>query len=292
MADPKAALFAQNFAGQWLGARHLATQAFDSPILSPDLTAEAADEMNSFFNELVQGDATWDHFFDSRAHFVNAHLGSLYGITVAGTTVQRVELNDIDRRGFLGLIGFLVQTADGSRSSPSQRGAWISKQLLCLPQAAPPADMPAFSGAPSTIRSTLLALNAKPECASCHSQIDPLGLALENYDAFGRYRMNYENGDPIDPSGTLSASLMLPGDAHVNGMASLSPILASSPAFTACTAQKLYTYAMGRAFPDGERTNVSTLTDQWRSGPLTIRNLLLHLVQSPAFRNRSDGGSL
>ena len=293
LADGKSARFAQNFAGQWLGARSLATLSLDPmafPQWTPELAGAAATEIQAYFAEFLHQDEDWLGFLDSRAHFVNTKLGSLYGLTVAGPVTQRVELSDVDRRGFLGLVGFLAQTSAGARSSPSTRGAWIQQQLLCAQLPETPADMPAFSGAEASIRGYLEGLNAQPTCKACHAQLDPLGLALENYDAVGQYRTMYAGGAAIDAKVMLPAAIASAGS--VSGIAGVSAALASSPAFTACVAQKLYTYGLGRAFAAAEQPNVQALAQQWRSGPLTMRELVLRLVQSPAFRSRSDGGTL
>jgi hypothetical protein len=291
LGDPKSQRFVQGFAGQWLGVRRLTRAFFDPktvPEWSPDMANAAAYELQAFFSELLGPGQDWLGFLKSPAHFVNIQLAPLYNLSVTDGT-QRVELSGVDRRGFLGLVGFLAQTSGSSRSSPSARGELILRDLLCESLPAPPGDMPTFSDNEDAIRAYLNGLS--PECTSCHVQFDGFGLALENYDAIGRYRTWYADFNTIDAHATLPVSVSTAG-ASTSGVTGISEALANTPAFTSCTAQKLYTYGFGRAFSDSERGNVQALAQQWRSGSLTMRDLILELVQSRAFRARSDGGSL
>ena len=294
LEDPRASRLTQNFAGQWLGVRKLpavSLNPFAFEAWTPEVATAAANEVEAYFAEFLNEDRQWPGFLDSRAHFVTPELAAVYGLTVQGTVAQRVELPGVDRQGFLGLVGFLAQSSVDLRGVPSGRGAWIARQLLCSALPAPPMPMPAFVGGESSIGAALGAINADPQCAACHAAIDPLGLALENYDAIGRYRTAYGDAVPI-PSNVKLQSAELPAGLEVSGISGLSQALASAPAFSACAAQKLYTYGFGRAFAESERANVQLLAEQWRSGRLTLRELILHLVQSAAFRSRSDGGSL
>ena len=292
LQDPKSGRFAQNFAGQWLGARGVTTLALDAqafPEWTPALAAAAGSEIDAFFDELVRQDQDFITSSTARRISPTRRWASSTQSPCTGDT-QRIEIKGADRQGFLGLAGFLVQNPVSTRSSPSARGAWILQRLLCSPVPDPPADMPAYSGAEAAIRDYLQGLGAQPACASCHAQIDPIGLALESYDALGRYRASYPIGAAIDPHVTLTASDALAG-GDVSGIAGLGKALAAAPAFQACTAQKLYTYGMGREFSDSERANVQTLAEQWQRGPLTVHQLILRLVQSDVFRFRSDGGT-
>jgi Protein of unknown function (DUF1592)/Protein of unknown function (DUF1588)/Protein of unknown function (DUF1585) len=291
LGDPKSQRFVQSFAGQWLGLHDLTQASFDPTVFpewSPDMANAAAYELQAFFSELLGPGQDWRGFLTSPAHFVNIPLATLYNLSVRDGT-ERVELSGVDRRGFLGLVGFLAQTSGLSRSSPSKRGDFILRELLCGQLPAPPADMPTYPDNEDMIRDYLNGLS--PECASCHSQIDGFGLALENYDAIGQYRTTYVDLTVIDSKVTLPATVSAAGTS-ASGITGISDALANTPAFTTCTAQKLYTYGFGRAFTDSERGNVQTLAQQWRSGALTMRDLILELVQSRAFRARSDGGSL
>jgi len=294
LQDPKSMRFGENFAGQWLGARKLTQVSLDPtlyPGWSPLVATAAASELELYFDELLQPGVDFAGFLDSTVHFANEELGQVYGVPLAHIDNQRIEVKDVDRRGVLGLAGFLIQTSAATRSSPSARGNWILKRLLCAPLPPPPADMPAFTASEDTIADYLQGLAAEPACATCHAAMDRLGLALENYDAIGRYRTIYAGRKPINAHVALPASSALPANMDVSGVAGLSQLLATAPAFDTCVAQKLYSYGFGRAVTDAERPNVQALASAWQSGPTTLRELVLHLVKSRTFRYRSDGGA-
>jgi hypothetical protein len=232
----------------------------------------------------------------SPAHFVTPELGALYGLPTKGSALtERVELTGVDRRGFLGLAGVLALTSTERRTSPTHRGKFVSAQLLCRELPPPPPDVPALdpnSPAFTTIRAYLDDVSKQPKCGACHALIDPIGLALENYDAIGRFRRFYEDGAPIDAQTQINVDAALPNGTQLNGLAGVSEAVAQSPLFPACTAQKLYQYGFGRAVGDAERANVQALTQRWQAGPLTLRELINQLVVSRPFRARSDGGQL
>jgi hypothetical protein len=292
VADPRVARFTQNFAGQWLGTRQVPNLTFDParyPSWSPQLASAAAQELAAYFEDFVKNDGNWLTFLSSPTHFVNASLGQIYGLNVQGASTQRVEIAGQDRQGFLGLVAFLAQASVPDRTSPLKRGSWIFDHLLCSPLPEMPPNIPEFAGGEESMRAYLGGL--PPVCQSCHSLAAPLGLALDNYDAIGRYRTTYQSAAPIDAAATLTATPALPA-AQVNGIKSLSQELAKSAAFKACTAQKLYTYGLGRAVSADERPNVDALSKNWEGGPLTMHALVSSLVRSKAFRVRSDGGNL
>ena len=295
LADPRAARFTESFAGQWLGARRLPSVAFD-PVEYPQWNAgvagAAAAEIYAHFARLLSEDRDFRELLQSHAHFVDASLAPLYGLPSPGATATWVELSGVDRQGFLGLVGFLALGSSEVRTVPSRRGRFILQQLLCAPVGEPPIDMPLYAGTEQDLKGHLEDVSAQATCAFCHAKLDPLGLALENYDALGRFRTVYQNAAIIDPSGTVQVAPLLPAGLAVSGVASLSEALAEAPAFTACTAQKLYTYGMGRAYAESEIDNVEALAGKWQAGSLTLRELILGLVLSPTFRLRSDGGAL
>jgi hypothetical protein len=288
--DPKSKRFALSFAGHWLRVHRLSEVSFQSylfPQWTPQLASAAADEVEAYFYELMGENQSWLGFLDSRAHFVTPDLANLYGLNVTGPGTQRVELPGVDRRGILGLVGFLAQTSEPTRSAPSQRGDWIARTLLCAALPDPPGDMPVYTYKESSIRDQLNGVNLL--CPGCHVQIDPFGLALENYDAIGRYRSQYQDLTVIDAQVTLPPSIES-ANASAAGIAGLSAALANSSAFPACTAQKLYTYGFGRTVTESERSNVQAILQRWQAGPPTLRALILDLVQSPAFRGNIAGG--
>lgn len=297
LQDPRSSRFARDFAGQWLGARRvreLPLQPTTSGEWTLGLAASAADEIEAYFGDLVQRDNDFRALFSSPAHFVNESFAPLYGLSVPGSASQRVELTGVDRRGLLGLAGFLVQRSNRDFTSPTGRGAWILDRLLCSPPPPPPPDSPGLPEPSSPIGPALERLIADPECGKCHSLTDPIGLALEQYDAIGRLRSAYPDGSPIDSSVTLSDEVFggAPPGQPATGIAGLSTALAGTPQFTSCVARRLYSYGFGLSLDESGPENPQALAERWRSGPLTMKQLILSLVQSPPFRTRSDGGGL
>jgi hypothetical protein len=274
--DPRSSRLGDNFAGQWLGARDVVAVKLDKtqfPQWSPWAVAGAAGELSAFFMEITKKEQDFTAFFDSRAHFVNEDLAALYGIQfIFGPQLQPRELAGGPRTGVLGLIGVLAQTSQPTRSSPTARGAWILRNLLCQAVPALPANHPTFDGAEDSISDYLKGLELEPECAGCHASPDSLGLPLEGYDAIGLYRTGYAGGKPIE-----------------DGAPELSQSLRTAVPVRDCLALKLYTYAFGRSAGDSERPHVAALSAEWQRGPQTVHQLILHLVQSPPFRTQEGG---
>jgi hypothetical protein len=216
---------------------------------------------------------------------------------------ERVEYHDDQRAGFLGLAGFLSVTSLDNRTSPSRRGRWIAGNLLCREPKAPPPNVPmledssgnADGGAAAfDVRASLERHRKVPACASCHALFDPYGLALEHYDALGRFRSAYADGTPID------AAVMLPGSPSqaqaltVDGLAGLSEALSTDPSFGACLAQKLLTYGLGRTMTPSDDGHLQLAVGQWRQpdAPPSIGRLIHALVASRAFLfRRAQEGS-
>ncbi len=290
--DAKFQRFAKNFGAQWLGARRLANHAAD-PTLFAEWTAEVAEaaaiEVEEYFAEFARQDLDWLGFLKGRAHYVNEPLGALYGVEVGGSEIQRITIEDGERAGYLGLVGFLTVTSHSTRTSPTMRGRFIQENLLCTPLPPPPADIPCLAGPepnaePKTFREKVESISINPACASCHMAMDPLGLALEHYDGIGRYRTVYaDDGVLVDPNDVL-------GDGTpISGLPGVIDWVTSNANYQACLVRKLYTYGLGRMPGEVDEPNLRALSEQWSEGPLTIRRAVLDLVLAKPFRYRSDG---
>jgi hypothetical protein len=198
---------------------------------------------------------------------------------VIDTTDQRV--------GFLGLAGFLTHTSRETRSSPIIRGKWILSSVWCLELKLPtdivvePLPESDDGSAPTTLREQIAAHRTDPVCAGCHDVIDPIGISLENFDGIGRYRTSYDTGLAIDPVTTM------PEGEVVDGLASLSSVLAKHPEFLACAVSKFGTYSMGLSMP---RANRDQIVARWTASVPTLRNLLKETVQHDMFRMRKAEG--
>jgi hypothetical protein len=239
-------------------------------------------------------DRPLSEFFTADFNFVNDVLAQHYGFAAPGSGAQlvRVEVTTDQRSGFLGLAGFLTHTSVPSRTSPTERGAWVLGELLCSPPPPPPPDVPKLDDAadPDAMES-VGAENVRERlerhreegttCAACHSQFDPMGLGLERYDGIGRYREQYPNGDAIIAEGVM------PDGASFAGPIELGALIGADPRFSACAASMLLGYALGRDI-DGEADQKLTdrLNQRWAARGLTLRNLLKEVVLSDGFRFR------
>ena len=300
LADPRGASFVSSFAGQWLGLRDLASHQVEAsafPDWNESLRQSMLREGLLYFSEFLGGAAggrnerSLAEFFTADVNFADARLAALYGIAgpaaAASEPVRVVDLGD-QRRGFLGLASFLTVTSYSYRTAPTLRGKWVLENLLCQTIPAPPPNIPKLddgqAGSAATqslnIRQRLAEHRANPLCASCHDTLDPIGLGLESFDAIGRYRAVYANGDAVDASGVL------PDGSRFNGIQQLSALLSADARFTDCASQKLMTYALSRRLGDADAPFIQQARVRWKEQGLGLRALIQLLVASPTFRQR------
>ena len=291
LADPRSDMLVKNFAAQWFGSRRLSHHVA-SPTVYPALTAELGAamqrEMELYFSEFLRGSLPFSDFLTTDMNFVDAKLAAFYGMPApTGTGFQRVMNTTDRRRGFLGLAGFLTHTSRETRSSPIIRGVWVLNAVWCQELRLPtdlvvePLPEPAEGTTPTTVREQLAIHRAAATCAACHNSIDPVGLSLENFDGIGRYRAMYENGLAIDPVGTL------PNGQMVDSLNSLTDVLAKSPLFLSCAAQKFGTYALGLPMSG---TNRDQIVGRWTSGTPTLKDLIKETIRHQAFTMRKAEG--
>jgi hypothetical protein len=252
LADPKARALVDNFAGQWLYLRALDTLAPNRekfPEFDEELRSAMRAETELLFAEIAFAGLPANRLLTSDFTFLNDRLAEHYGLPpVGGDAMTRVSLaGNAERGGLLSHASFLAFTSHPQRTSPVIRGRWVMDQILCEVVPAPPPDVD-VNGAEVdaamglTQREVLERHRADPMCAGCHELMDPIGLGLENYDAIGRYR-TLDGAQPIDAAGALPT-----GEAFT-GPKELSAMIAGRPDFARCVAEKLFTYALGRA-PD------------------------------------------
>ena len=286
LADGRSEMLVKNFAARWFGSKRLddhVASATMFPDYSPALAASMQREMELFFSEFLYKDLPYTQLLTADFNFVDAPLAALYGVAAPAQGTQRIVNTTDQRVGLLGLAGFLTHTSRETRSSPIIRGKWVLDAVLCTPLAVPaglvvsPLEEPAAGSAPTTVRLQMAAHRVSPVCAGCHDMIDPIGLALENYDAVGRYRTAYDNGLPIDATGTL------PDGAKVDGLPSLVAALSTSPKFLPCAATKLATYALGAT---SSSVNEEQIVARWVSGTPTLRSLIKQTVTHDSFTSR------
>lgn len=249
LADPRAGALVDNFAGQWLYLRNLRGHVPDQtefPDFDNTLRSAMLREMELFFDSIIREDRSVLDLMTADYTFVNERLAQHYGIpNVYGSHFRRITLAQDERRGLLGKGAILTLTSYATRTSPVVRGKWILENIVGTPPPPPPPNVPALEEngpgrKPRSMRERLEDHRRNPVCAQCHRLMDPIGFALEPFDAVGAAR-HRESGSPIDGSGQLASGV------KVTGPASLRDALVNDPTiFVTTMTEKMLTYALGR----------------------------------------------
>ncbi len=293
LADPKSQAFVSNFTGQWLSVRSLRTA---EPVveLFPDFDDNLRNafqrEIELFFESIVQEDRSVVDLLTADYTFVNERLAKHYGIPhIYGPHFRRVTLGpefDI-RRGLLGKGALLTVTSNPARTSPVTRGKWFQQTLLGVAPPDPPPGVEGIEEKPPdnagnvrtmTMRQTLEVHRANPVCASCHNIFEPVGIALEHFDAVGAYR-TLDEGEPIDASGEL------PDGTKLDGVESLREALVRySDQFVRVVAEKLLIYALGRGVEYEDMPVVRAIVRDTAADGHRFSTLVMGIVKSAAFQ--------
>ena len=249
LADPKAEALVSNFADQWLFLRNVQSVAPDEntfPNFDDNLRQSFRRETELFFESVVREDRDVMDLITANYTFVNERLAKHYNIpNVYGSQFRRVTLSNEARRGLLGQGSILSVTSYPTRTSPVLRGKWIMENLMGTPPPAPPPNVPALKdqaqgGKILSVRQLLEEHRKNAPCSTCHKVMDPLGFALESFNAVGEYRTKDASG-PIDASGQLADG------TKINGIVELRQALLKHPAyFVGTLTEKMLTYALGR----------------------------------------------
>ena len=249
LADAKAGALVSNFAGQWLQLRNVRSVQPNSdefPDFDDNLRQAFKRETELFFESIMREDRNVLDLLRADFTFVNERLALHYGMpNVRGSRFRRVAVTDEARKGLLGQGSILAVTSHAERTSPVVRGKWVLENILGTPPAPPPPDVPALKEPeegqkPRTMREQMAEHRANPVCASCHKVMDPIGFALENFDAVGAWRTR-EPGGPIDASGELADG------TKIDGVVTLRNAVLNRPTvFVGTMTEKLLTYALGR----------------------------------------------
>ena len=294
LAHPKSSALISNFTGQWLSVRSLRT--FEPVVnLFPDyddnLRAAYQREIELFFGSVVQEDRSILDLLDANYTFVNERLAKQYGIpNVYGPQFRRITLPpEFDmRRGLLGKGGLLAITSNPARTSPVTRGKWFQATLLGVEPPQPPpgvetdlkvgATDSAGNNKTPTMRQILEVHRRNPTCAACHRIFEPVGVALENFDAVGTWR-TLEEGVPIDASGQLTDGTKISGVVDLRNS-----LVRYSDQFARVVAEKLLTYALGRGVEEEDMPLVRSIVRQSAASKFRFSSLALGIVKSPAFQ--------
>jgi hypothetical protein len=288
LRDPRSRALAENFGGQWLQTRALAQSAPD-PVLFPqfdnDLRRAMQDETERFLDHLIREDRSVLELLTGDYTFVNERLARHYGIPgVQGPEFRRVSLAGTPRAGVLTHASVLTLTSGPTHTSPVKRGKWVMENILGTPVPSPPPgadDLKVRDGGSLTPRERLEQHRARAECAACHARMDPLGYALENFDAVGAWR-DHDGGASIDAHGTL------PDGWEFRGVAGLRAVLVQQPErFIRCLAQKLLAYALGRALTPADRSAVDRIVRHPSHNGHRVSSLVIALVRGDLFQERA-----
>lgn len=295
IADPKARRVATEFFGQWLGFyrfdeyRGVDTGRF--PEFTDSIKTAMYDEAVSFFEHIVRNDRPIREILTADYAFMNKELAEHYGVEKEVTSTDAAELvadaKSFDRGGLVRLGAVLTVTSAPLRTSPVKRGDWVLRRVVGTPVPPPPANVPpipnddkAFEG--QTVRQQLEAHQQNPVCANCHARIDPLGFPLEHYDAIGRWRPTYSEGQEIEDTATLA------DDTEIAGIEGLMTYLETNePQVLKTMSAKLLGYALGRTVMVSDGPLVEDLAEV--GGDASFAELAAKIATSRQFRYLRPG---
>jgi hypothetical protein len=289
LVDPRSEALATRFAHQWLRLQDAAKNQ-PEPYFYPDFNRQLGQAMvretELLFYDLVREDRSLLELFNADYTFVNESLARHYGIPgISGTEFRRVRYPDERRRGLLGHGSVLLLTSMSDRTSPVLRGKWVMEVLMGTPPPPPPPNIPAFdqtensaNGRKLTTRERLELHRANPTCNSCHRFMDPIGLALDNFDVTGKWRIR-ENGMPIDTRGTFYDG------SSVNSLNELTNVLLKRPIPLARNfASNLLAYAIGRRVEYYDQPAIRAIVQEAEVGGYRMSLFIRGVVESVPFR--------
>ena len=289
LSDARSQALVNNFTGQWLQLRNLEAQRPASGLF-PDFDDSLRDafrrETELFIDSILREDRSAIELLTANYTFVNERLARHYGIpNVQGSRFRRVALDSDDRHGLLGQGSVLTITSRPNRTAPVLRGKWILENILGTPPPPPPPNVPSLPEPIDGSRAKVLSMRERmaehrsnPACANCHATIDPLGFALEHFDAVGRWRQLDDSFNPIDASGVL------PSGATFGDLAAFKAELLRHPEqFVTTLTEKLLTYALGRGVEYYDMPTVRRIVRNTAPGHYRLSSLILGIATSSPF---------
>jgi hypothetical protein len=289
LASPRAAALVTNFAQQWLdirGIRDIVPDPVLFPEYNPDLGLAFARELELFLASVLLENHSVLELLNARHTYLNERLALHYGVpAVRGDAFRRVELADQNRWGLFGKGGILMATSYPNRTAPVLRGAWILEAITGTPPASPPPNVEAFPETqageqPKTVRERLEMHRSNPSCNGCHGVMDPLGFALENFDAIGTWRnKDREAGVAIDSSGQLADGTVVDGPIDLR-----EALLAEPTQFVQTLTEKLMIYALGRSVEYYDMPAVRRIVRDAEREDYRFSAILAGIAQSEPFR--------
>ena len=295
--DRSRALF-DGFGAQWLGVGGLENQTFDPdvfPQMTPALRKAMLDEARLFFQSIVRDNQSVLLFVDSDYSFLNEPLAELYGLqeSVQGPGMRRVQLENANRGGVLGMPAILASTSLPNRTSPVQRGVWVLEKILGERVPPPPPDVSELEEQETedteglTLRQRTELHQSDPTCANCHRILDPIGFGLENFDAIGRWREKDDVGVAIDSAGKL------PDGEGFSTPAELKRLLVGREADLARNlTERLMAYALGRQLEGYDEVVIDQLMGRIAHDNYRVRTMITEVITSYLFTHRKVGGQI
>jgi hypothetical protein len=288
LADRRALRFIDDFSEQWLQVRNMRNHDVD-PVLfgafDPTLRDAMLREIELFFESQVRDDRPIPELMTANYTFLNEQLAQHYGISdLYGSHFRRVTLRDERRFGLLGKAAILAETSYSNRTSVVLRGKWILENLLGAPPPPPPPNVPPLKEntpgqKPAALRERMEAHRSNPVCASCHSRMDPLGFALEHFDAIGRWREN-------DGGAEINSTIALDGRTIDSPKAFREALVGRGQQFVSTVAEKMATYALGRGVDYADAPMIRQLVRDLERNDYRWSALVLGVIKSAPFQMR------
>ena len=289
LADDRARVLVSSFGAQWLHLRRMGSVTPDVnafPAFDDNLREALVRETELFLEHQIGEDRSVVELLTADYTFVNERLARHYGIpNIYGSGFRQVRWNDDRRRGLLGQGSILTVTSLATRTSPVVRGKWVLENVLGTPPPPPPPNVPplpdrADTGRVTSMRERMEEHRANPVCASCHSRMDPLGFALQHFDAVGKWR-DTEGDTPIDPSGAL------PDGTSFDGLPRLRELLYDRRHdFVTTVTEKLMIYALGRGIESYDRPAIRAIVREAAAGDYRWSELIAGVARSLPFQMR------
>ncbi len=294
LQDPKSDALIDNFFGQWLELRNLESIHPDPdefPQFNAQLRRAMATETRLFVQSVMRNDSSILDFINGKYTFVNERLAKFYGIPgVSGNEFRRVPLDGDERSGVLTQASVLTVTSYPTRTSPVLRGKWILENVLNMPPPPPPPGVGSIDAKPGatagTMRQQMERHRADPMCAGCHTRMDPLGFAFENYNAIGQWR-THDAGQVIDSSGSLPGGKLFKGSSELKEI-----LMGNRDTFAECLAEKVMVYALGRGLEGYDRRALKQITSNLAANDYRFSALVSGIVNSVPFQmGRADAAA-
>lgn len=288
---PGAAL-TSGFASQWLSLNKLPNIVVDAtryPGFTPEVRQDLGRETQALFDFVLSNKRPARELFTANYTFLNERLAAHYGVSgVTGEALQKMPVPvGQDRAGILGHAGIMMLSGGSSvRTSPVVRGHWVLAKILCESPPPPPPGIPPLGSTPGTSEGTLkqrlAAHRTQASCAACHTMMDPVGLGLESFDMVGKYRTQYEDGSPVDASGTL------PSGVSFGNSRELLAAISTDKHAESCLTQYVLSYATGRTMSTADACTVQSVAGASFASGASLQDLVVNVVLSQPFQSNEQ----